>query len=330
MTGRVLGIVLGFGALAFAVLLSVAVGSKQIPLDQVWQTLIGDGTTANRTVIFELRLPRTLVAIAVGAALGAAGMLMQALTRNPLADPGILGVNSGAMFAVALGVGFFGAASLGSIIWFALAGAFLTAVAVYVVGSAGRSEQGNERLTLAGVAIGAVLAGVTSALILSNNSTFDRLRVWQAGAVAGRQLSDLNVVLPFLVVGVVLALVASGPLNAIALGDDVARGLGTRVGLIRVVVVLAVTLLAGGATAIAGPVAFIGLMTPHIARWIVGVDQRWILAMSVISASLLLVVSDVLGRVIARPQEIPVGIVTAFVGAPVLMLLVRRRRASAS
>ncbi|GAB3310623.1 iron chelate uptake ABC transporter family permease subunit [Epidermidibacterium keratini] len=322
--------VLGLVALALAVLVSVAVGSKQIPLDQVWQALTGAGLAEDRTVIFELRLPRTLIAIAVGAALGVAGMLMQALTRNPLADPGILGVNSGAMFAVALGVGFFGASSMNAIVWCALIGAFLAAVAVYAVGSAGRSEQGNERLTLAGVALGAVLAGVTSALILSDATTFDQLRVWQAGSVAGRLLSDLTVVVPFLLVGAALALVASGPLNAIALGDDVARGLGTRVGLVRVIVVLAVTLLAGGATAIAGPVAFIGLMTPHIARWIVGVDQRWILVMSMICAALLMVASDVVGRVIARPQEIPVGIVTAFVGAPVLMVLVRRRRASAS
>ena len=330
MAGRVVGVALGLGALVIAVLLSVAVGSKQIPIDQVWDVLTGGGAAEDRTVIFELRLLRTLVAIAVGAALGVAGMLMQALTRNPLADPGILGVNSGAMFAVALGVGFFGAASMSAIVWCALAGAFLAAVAVYVVGSAGRSEQGNERLTLAGVALGAVLAGVTSALILSDAATFDQLRVWQAGAVAGRQRSDLGVVVPFLLVGAGLAVIASGPLNAIALGDDVARSLGTRVGFVRVVVVLAVTLLAGGATAIAGPIAFIGLMTPHIARWIVGVDQRWILVMSMISASLLMVASDVLGRVIARPQEIAVGIVTAFVGAPVLMLLVRRRRASAS
>ncbi len=325
---RLLGLLLALGVLVFLVLLSIAVGSKDIPLGTVVQALFDNTGRGDAYVVWDLRLPRTMVGLAVGLSLGVAGALIQALTRNPLADPGILGVNAGAAFFVTLGVAVFGVSSITGYVWFAFAGALLVTAAVYVIGSAGRGGADPVQLTLAGVALGAVLYGIVTAMVLADPDTFDQMRNWNAGTIAGRGWDVLLPVLPFLVAGVVFALIASGPLNAVALGDDLARSLGTDIIRTRVLVILAVTLLAGGATAIAGPIGFIGLMVPHVARWFVGPDQRWILAYTLVLAPSLLLASDIVGRVVISPGEIPVGIVTAFIGAPVLILLVRRRNAS--
>ncbi|MDZ5078999.1 iron chelate uptake ABC transporter family permease subunit [Nesterenkonia sp. HG001] len=316
-------------ALAVAVLLSIAVGSKEIPLGTVLESFWSfDPTVDEHFIIREMRLPRAAAGIAVGAALAVAGALIQALTRNPLADPGILGVSSGAAFFVALSVGVFGVTAVLGYVWFAFAGALVVTVAVYLIGSAGGGTPDPLRLTLAGVALGAVLAGITTGMVLLNPVAFDQMRQWNAGTIAGRGYDTLLPVLPFLLIGLLLALSVAAPLNSIALGEDLAVSLGTRIGLVRVAVIAAVTLLAGGATAIAGPILFVGLMVPHIARWITGPEQRWILAFSIVLGPLLLVVADTLGRVVMRPGELPVGIVTAFVGAPLLILLARRRKAS--
>ena len=323
---RTLGLLVAMVVLAVLVLVSIAVGSRGIAPLTVLHTLLGG--TEESHVVWHLRVPRTVVGVCVGLALGVAGALIQALTRNPLADPGILGVTSGASFFIAIGVAALGVTSTSGQVWLAFAGALVVTVAVYVVGSAGRGGADPVRLTLAGVALGAVLSGIVTALILLDPMTFNTMRSWNAGTLVERGWDVLLPVLPFLLVGVVLAMVASGSLNAIALGDDLARSLGTNVVLTRVVVVTAVTLLAGGATAIAGPIAFVGLMVPHVARWIVGPDQRWILAYTIVLAPALLLVSDIVGRVVDWPGEVPVGIVTAFVGAPVLIVLVRRQRAS--
>ncbi len=310
------------------ILLSIVVGSKNISLAAVLHGLFANTGQGDDYVIWDLRVPRTLVGIAVGAALGAAGALIQGLTRNPLADPGILGVNAGAAFFVGISVAFFGVSSVGGYLWFAFFGALVVTVVVYVIGSAGRGPADPVRLTLAGVALGAVLLSVVTALTLLDPRAFDRMRNWNAGSVAGRGYDVLVPVLPFLLVGAVLAAVATRSLNAVALGDEFANSLGANVSRTRVIVIVAVTLLAGGATAVAGPVGFIGLMVPHIARWIVGPDQRWILAYTLILAPCLVLAADVLGRLVLRSGEIPVGIVTAFIGAPVLIVLVRRKRAS--
>lgn len=309
-------------------MLSIMVGSRDLPLETVWQALVAPEQIEEHFVVRDLRLPRTTVAIIVGAALGTAGALIQALTRNPLADPGILGVNSGAAFAVAVGVGAFGVSSVSQYIWFAFAGALIVTVAVYAIGSAGRGGADPLRLVLAGVALGAALSGLTSAMTLLDPQAFDKMRNWGAGTVVGRSLDVVWPVLPFLAVGLVLALLAAQPLNAIALGEDLAQALGANVLRTRIIVIIAVTLLAGGATAIAGPIGFVGLMVPHVARWIVGPDQRWILAYTLVLAPMLLITADIVGRLIMRPAEVPVGIVTAFVGAPVLIVLIRRRKAS--
>lgn len=325
---RAVGFVVAAVGLLVLVLVSIAVGAKQIPLPDVIDALVDNSREGDDFIIWDLRVPRTVIAVCVGAALGVSGALIQALTRNPLADPGILGVNAGAAFFVALGVAYFSVGSVGGYVWFAFAGALVVTVAVYVIGSAGRGPADPVRLTLAGVALGAVLSGIVTAMVLLDPRAFDKMRNWNAGSVVGRGYDVLLPVLPFLVVGLLLAATAARSLNAVALGDDLANSLGTSVTRTRVVVIIAVTLLAGGATAIAGPIGFVGLMVPHIARWIVGPDQRWILAYTLVLAPSLLLAADVLGRVVMRPGEIPVGIVTAFVGAPVLIILVRRKKAS--
>lgn len=323
---------LGFAVLGalliVAVALSLTVGSNPLALGTVLDVLRGGGSAEARYVVADLRVPRTVAGVVVAAALGAAGALVQAYTRNPLADPGILGVNAGAAFAVAVGVAFFGLRDISTFVWLAFAGALVVTLAVSVIGSAGRGGADPLRLTLAGVALGAVLAGLTTGMTLSNPDAFDRMRSWNAGSLLGRDLDVVGAVIPFVIIGLVLALFLAPGLNALALGDDVARAQGARVGAIRVGVILAVTVLAGAATALAGPISFVGLMVPHVARWLFGVDQRLILAVSMLSAPIVVLISDVLGRILIAPAEIPVGIVTAFVGAPVLIALARRRKAS--
>lgn len=325
---RLLGLLIAVVGLALLLLMSITVGSKNIPLSVVIEAL-GDNTgQGDAYVIWDLRVPRTVVGFCVGLALGVAGALIQALTRNPLADPGILGVNAGAAFFVALGVAVFGVTSVSGYVWFAFAGALVVTVAVYTIGSAGRGGADPVQLTLAGVALGAVLSGIVTAMVLTNPRAFDQMRGWNAGSIVGRGWEVLLPVLPFLITGAILAILTTSSLNAIALGDDLARALGANITSTRVLVIIAVTLLAGGATAIAGPIGFVGLMVPHIARWITGPDQRWILAYTLLLAPALVLAADILGRIVIRPGEFPVGIVTAFVGAPVLILLVRHKKAS--
>jgi iron complex transport system permease protein len=326
---RLVGLVLSLVLLAAAVLASIAVGSREIPLDVIWQALAGnapDGST-DAVVVLDSRLPRTTIAVAAGLALAVAGALIQAVTRNPLADPGILGVTSGSAFAVAMAVGVLGITSVQGYLWFAFGGALLATVVVYVIGSIGRQGSSPVRLTLTGVALGAVLSGIVTAMLLADPEGFSAMRAWESGSLEGRGWDGVAPVLPFLAVGVVLAFAISRSLNAIALGDDLAVSLGARVTLVRSLAIVAVSLLAGGATAIAGPIAFVGLMIPHVARWIAGPDQRWIVALSIVLGPVLLLVADVVGRVVLRPGELPAGIVTAVVGGPVLIALVRRQRA---
>lgn len=325
---RMLGWFVGLALLALTCLLSLAIGAKDIPFGTVWDALWSSDNVGDHIIVRDLRIPRTILGLLVGVALGVGGALIQAMTRNPLADPGILGVNAGAAFAVALAVGVLGFTGIWAYIWFAFAGAIVVTVLVYALGSVGRGGATPIRLTLAGVAIGAVLTGVTTGLILLDPRAFDQMRYWNAGSIAGRGLEVSGAIAPFVIVGLVLAFVIARPLNAVAMGDDLARSLGANVNRTRVIGVIAVTLLCGAATAAAGPIGFVGLMVPHVARWIVGPDQRWIMAYTVVGAPILLLLSDVIGRVIIRPGEMQVGIVTAFVGAPVLIFLVRRGKAS--
>jgi iron complex transport system permease protein len=325
---RLFWLLLVLGLLVLVVFASIAIGSKDIALPTVLDALWHYDDSDDHAIIMALRLPRTVLGLLVGAALGVSGALIQALTRNPLADPGILGVNAGASFMVTLAVGVFGLTGIAAYIWFAFAGAIAATIVVYAIGSVGRGAATPVRLTLAGVAISAVLGGVQSGLALLDPATFDKMRYWGAGSLAAPGYETIVTVAPFIALGLALAALATRPLNAVALGDDLAASLGADIVRTRAVVVVAVTLLAGAATAAAGPIVFVGLMIPHVARWLIGPDQRWIAAFTVLLSPILLLASDIIGRLVMRPGELQVGIVTAFVGAPVLIVLARRRKVS--
>lgn len=310
--------------LAVVAVLGIAVGAKQIPLDQVWHGVFHYSGSDTDVVIRDVRFPRTLLGLLVGAALGLAGTVMQALTRNPLADPGVLGINAGASAAVVTAISFFGVTSLAGYVWWAFAGAAAVSVAVYVLG--GTRSATPVRLALAGTALTAVLVGYINAVNLLDTAALDKMRFWTVGSLAAATLPTVTRIAPFLAVGAVLALLLARPLNALALGDDQARALGTRLTRTRVLAMLTVTLLCGGATAACGPIVYVGLMVPHAVRALTGPDLRWILPYSAVLSPVLLVGADVLGRVVARPGELQVGIVTALVGGPVFIFLVRRRR----
>ncbi|RLP82735.1 Fe(3+)-siderophore ABC transporter permease [Mycetocola lacteus] len=323
---RVVGLALLAGGLVAAIIASIIFGSQSLPLTDVWHGLLGADTEAG-VIVREMRIPRTVIALAVGAALGVAGALIQAFSRNPLADPGILGVNAGASAGVVFAVAFLGASGVFQYIWFAFAGAIAATLLVFLIGAAGRGDADPLRMTLAGVALGAVLSGITGGIALLRSDVFDTIRTWTVGSLQSLT-SDVFGVLPFLVIGLIIAFWLAPSMNALALGDDLATALGTRVGLTRVLSIVAVALLCGAATAAAGPIGFVGLMVPHAVRWLVGPHQVWIMAGTVLAAPLLLLVSDVVGRLVLPSGELPVALVTAFIGAPVLIVLVRARKAS--
>lgn len=320
--GMAVGVAAVAVLLALAVL-SVFVGSGDLTTTQVLAALTGEGDGPVDIIVREYRVPRTLLAIVVGGALGVAGTVIQALTRNPLADPGILGVNAGAYAAIVLA-----AASLGPVIGLGhvvagMTGALITALVVYVIGSTGPAGGTPAKLVLTGVALGAVLTGASFAVTLVHPSVFDRVRFWHVGSLQGRSWGDLWAVTPAIAAGLVVALLLPRALNALALGDDVAVAVGSRPPLTRVAGMVSITLLCGAATAAAGPIAFIGLLTPHALRTLVGPDHRRLVPLSVLAAAILLLGADVLGRVLTA-TELPAGVVTALVGAPVLIALARR------
>lgn len=326
---RVLGLMVAMVLLVGTVFLSLMVGAKPMPFDVVWQALFSSPDSYDATIIHESRIPRTVIALFVGPAFGLAGAVIQALTRNPLADPGILGVNAGAAFAVALAIGIFSVTSVSSYIWFSLIGAFAATLAIYFIGAgAGKKSPTPEQITLAGVAMGAAFSGIVTALSMIDSRAFAGMLSWRVGTIARKGLDELWPIIPFIISGIVLALLISSALNAIALGDDRAASLGVNVNLIRILGLAAVTLLAGGATAIAGPIVFIGLMVPHCVRWFVGPDQPWIFLYSIFASPIILLLADIIGRVVLTTGEVPVGIVMGFIGAPILLILVRRRRTS--
>ena len=318
---------LSLAGLVFVCLLSLAVGSRSIGLGTSLDALTNyDAANSAHVIVHDVRVPRTLIGLMVGAALGLAGALMQGVTRNPLADPGLLGVTAGAATAIAFAVLVIGVGPLAGYIWFAFAGAALGVVVVYGIASFGRDGPTPIKLALAGAAVTALFTSVTTLLVLRDLDTLNALRFWLVGSIAERGDDVVAQMWPFILVGVVLALACGRLLNALALGEDVARSLGQRVGMVRLVCGVAVVLLAGGGVAAAGPIFFVGLTVPHVARGLVGNDYRWIVPYSVVLGAILLIASDVLGRVIARPSELQVGVVTAALGAPFFITLVRRRR----
>jgi iron complex transport system permease protein len=323
---RTASLLLAGAALVAVAGCSLAIGSKSIQLSVVIDSVLHPSDTQDSVIVTDLRVPRTVLGALAGCALGLAGALAQALTRNPLADPGLLGVNAGAAAGVVTAIVLLGVGGITGYVWFAFAGAAIAAVAVYALGTAGRSGATPVRLALAGVAVAASLTAYSYGVALSDAEMLQRFNAWVVGSLAGREASATWRVAPFLVAGIVLALALARPLNALALGDDAARSLGARLGRTRVAGALAITLLCGSATAAAGPITFIGLTIPHVARALVGPDQRWLLPLCALLGPVLLLAADVVGRVVARPGELEVGIVTAFLGAPVFIALVRRRR----
>ena len=307
-------------------LLSLAVGTRPIDLGTVWQALWSPTGTEEDAIVRGLRVPRTVLGVAVGLALGVAGALMQGHTRNPLADPGLLGVTAGAALAVVVGIYAFGVTSLVGYVWFAFAGAFAASVAVFLIGSLTPGGPSPVSLALAGVAVTALLGALTSAIVLIDVASLDAYRFWSVGALAGRGPDVALQVAPFVLVGLVVGLAGAPGLNLLALGDDVARGLGQNITLVRWSGLAAITLLTGAAVAACGPIAFLGLVVPHVARALTGPDHRWLLPAAGLAGAVLLLGADVVGRVVARPGELQVGIVLALVGAPFFVALVRRRR----
>lgn len=321
---RAAGLLAALAVLALVAVASIAVGAKAMPLGEVWHGLFHFTGTTNDVVVRDLRIPRTLLGVMVGTALGLSGAVMQALARNPLAEPGILGVNAGAAAAVVSAISFLGASSLDEFVWWAFLGAALVSVVVYVLG--GSRSATPVRLALAGTAASAALVGYINAVQLMDSKALDKLRFWTVGSLASATMDTVTQVAPFLLAGALLALALGRPLNAMALGDDTARALGAHLTRTRIGAMVAITLLCGAATAACGPIVFVGLMVPHLVRIITGPDMRWVLAYSAVLSPVLLLGADVVGRVVTRPGELQVGIVTALLGGPVFIHLVRRKR----
>ncbi|MFC6881220.1 MULTISPECIES: FecCD family ABC transporter permease [Actinomadura] len=320
---RAAGLAVSVLLLLAVLVLSLAVGARPLSLGDAWRGLYDSGSPAY-TVVHEMRLPRTLLGLLAGAALGLAGAVMQALTRNPLADPGLLGINAGAAAVVVTAISFLGIGSFTGFVWFAFAGAGAVAVLLYAVGG-GRGAT-PARLALAGSALNAALFSYVNAVQLLDTASLDRMRFWTVGSLASAQTYTIERVAPFVLAGLVLALLLARPLNALAMGDDSARALGANPARTRVGAIAAVTLLCGAATAACGPIVFVGLMVPHFVRALTGPDLRWLLPYCAVLSPVLMLGADVLGRVVVRPSELQVGIVMVVLGGPVFLYFVRRPR----
>ncbi|MFF7968581.1 FecCD family ABC transporter permease [Streptomyces sp. NPDC007903] len=320
---RALGLLLAVVLLAFVAMASIGVGAKSLAPDLVWHGLFHDsGTYAD--IVVRGRISRTVLGLLAGAAFGLSGSVLQALTRNPLADPGLLGINAGASAAVVTAITFFGVTSLSGYVWFAFAGAAAVGALVWFLG--GSRGATPVRLALAGTAIGAALYGYLQAVMIMDDEALSRMRFWTVGSLDSAGDRTIVQVLPFLVAGMVLSLALARPLNAMEMGDDTARALGAHLNRTRALAMLAATVLCGAATAACGPIMFVGLMVPHVVRSFTGPDLRWILPYAAVLSPVLLLGADIVGRLVARPAEVQVGIITALIGGPVFIFLVRRRR----
>jgi ABC-type Fe3+-siderophore transport system permease subunit len=324
---RLIGLGLLLVLMLAAAFASIAVGTRSIGLADAWQALLDPSLSTDEAVIVrELRVPRTALGLMVGLALGVAGALMQGHTRNPLGDPGLLGVTAGASLAVVLAIQVLGISTPSGYVWFAFAGALAGTAAVYAIGSAGRTGPTPVTLALAGAALSALLYALVRAVLVSDQQTLDTFRFWVVGSLAGRHADVAWQAAPFVLAGLVLAVLNAPALNLLGLGEDVARGLGQRIWLARIAGLAAITLLCGAATAACGPIAFVGLVVPHVVRAFTGPDHRWLVPCSGLFGAALLLSADTLGRILARPAELQVGIVLALIGAPFFIALVRNRR----
>lgn len=323
---RAMGLLIGLVGVVIAAILSLRIGSLAISNQDAWNALTNfNPDSYEQTVVRLLRVPRTAVALTIGASLGVAGAVMQGVTRNPLADPFILGVSSGSGFAIVTAVYYFQLSQATQYVWFAFGGALAASALVFLIGSAGRDGPTPVKLALAGVVVSAALSAWTSALLLLDEETFDVVRFWLAGSVINRDMGTFFTVLPFLLGGSIGCMLLGHQLNVLSLGDDAARALGMRTGRTRLICAVLVVVITGAAVSIAGPIGFVGLAIPHMVRAFVGSDYRWILPASFIYGAIFLVGADIIGRIVARPSELEVGIITALVGAPFMVALARQK-----
>lgn len=319
-------LIMGIVILALAMTASVLYGLQNFPLSTAIEAYTQFDGSTEHLIIKDTRVPRAITAAFVGGSLAVAGVLLQALTRNPLASPSVLGINSGAALFIVIALFLAGNVfSFTQLMWIGFLGAGFTAILVYLLGSAGRGGSSPLKVTLAGSAVAAFASSLTSLLMLMSNQTLEEALYWLVGSVSGRDLQHALMIIPYLFCGWILACFMAGSLNLMALGDDVATGLGQKIIWIKTAIVLVVVLLAGGSVALTGPIGFVGIMIPHIARYLVGFDHRWILPYSVVLGAIFLVVADVISRFLLVQEEVPVGVATAVLGVPFVIAIVRRR-----
>lgn len=316
-------LVLAVGVVVAAVA-SIAFGTRDVSLAEILSSFTG-GTGVGEAAV-TARLPRTILGLLVGAALGMSGLTLQAVTRNPLADPGILGVSAGAALFVVFGIAFFGLSNALGYMGFAIVGSAVAAVFVYTVGSLGRGGATPLKLALAGAATTAAFGSLSSAILLPRIDLLEVFRFWQIGGIGGATWDRIQIAAPVLLLGTIIVVVCARGMNSLALGDDVATGLGEHVGRTRLIATAGAVVLVGAATAVAGPIAFVGLVIPHVCRLLIGTDHRWLVPFSALGGAVLILVADVIGRVITRPSEVEVGVLTAVIGAPFFIWIVRRQR----
>lgn len=319
-------LVICFVLLGVSAVASLVLGSRLVGFNEIIDGLLHQDVDSYGASVVRKRISRTVFSLFCGAALGVSGALMQAVTRNPIADPSILGVNTGAALFVVCGIAFLNISTANQYIWLAMAGAAITAVFVFGIGSMGRGGATPIKLILAGAATSAALSSLVTAIIIPRSYVMDQFRFWQVGSVGSATWGAIATFLPFLIVGIAIGFIAAPALNALALGDDTATGLGVRTGTLRLVAALAGVLLCGATTALAGPIGFVGLLSTHVIRLVLGPDLRFIIPMSALTGAIILTISDVCGRLIGSPGELEVGVVTAFIGAPLLIILAMRSK----
>lgn len=321
---RLFGLLIAIVLLIFLMCASIVYGYTDTTWKMVLDAFRNNNGSNEHIVIETVRLPRSLIAAAVGSSLAIAGALMQTLTKNPLASPGTFGVNAGAGFAVVLAVTFFSVGNLQAFTWISFLGAAIAAIGVYAIGSVGREGLTPMKLTLAGAAMTAMFASFTQGFLVINEAAFEQVLFWLAGSVEGRKMTVLTTVLPYLVIGWLGSIIIASKLNVLSMGEDVAKGLGLNTGFLKICAAILIIFLAGGSVAIAGPVGFIGIVIPHVARSIIGIDHRWVIPFSGILGGILLLTADILARYIIMPQEVPVGVMTAIIGTPFFIYIVRK------
>ncbi|KIL36113.1 iron ABC transporter [Cohnella kolymensis] len=321
---EIIRLIISLISVMLAVAASIAFGVTDIPLSAVWESFAGGNGSNDHLVIQTTRVPRAFIAASAGASLAVAGALMQVITSNPIASPSTLGVNSGAVFFIVLAAGWLDLSGLQALTWVALLGAAISGCIVFALGSIGRDGMTPVKITLAGASMAAFFYSLTQGMMLSDGKMFDQVLVWLVGSVAGRDMNQLEAVWPYMGAGMLIALFLSRKLSVLSMGDDIARSLGQNIVYIKISAAAAVILLAGASVAVAGPIAFIGIIIPHVVRFFVGTDYRWIVPYCAVLGAFLLISADLGSRYIAMPKEVPVGVMTALLGVPFFIYIARK------